>query len=47
MLRTPRTRRRLAGLLTAVAVAAAASVAGQVLLNTTPAGAVTVDSYLW
>lgn len=35
------------GLLTAVAAAAAAALAGQVLLNTTPARAVTVDSYAW
>src|SRR5690348_15151868 len=42
-----RSSRRLAGLLIALAVTAAAALVGQVLVNTTPAGAVAADPYTW
>jgi xyloglucan-specific exo-beta-1,4-glucanase len=47
MSRKLRPSRRLAGLLTAVAVTAAAALVGQVLVNSTPAGAATSDPYTW
>src|ERR1044071_2044461 len=47
MSRKLRPFRRLAGLLTAVAVTAAAALVGQVLVNSTPARAAASDPYTW